>query len=143
MKISDERGHPCLVPFDKQKDLEIIPDMKIWAEAPLDSVSSMEVNIDSLELSEPLDISELEPSDAFQQSEDPMSPLFSPGNLQGTDYFRLRFPFSPSPGQQLPAHDGDTTDRQEEAADVQSQEHILNMDSNHSDHDKTYLSETQ
>ncbi|XP_075717530.1 dysbindin-like isoform X1 [Rhinoderma darwinii] len=110
---------------------------------PLDSVSSMEVNIDSLELSEPLDISELEPSDAFQQSEDPMSPLFSPGNLQGTDYFRLRFPFSPSPGQQLPAHDGDTTDRQEEAADVQSQEHILNMDSNHSDHDKTYLSETQ
>ncbi|KAG8580739.1 hypothetical protein GDO81_007403 [Engystomops pustulosus] len=45
---------------------------------PLDSVSSMEVNIDSVELSEPLDISELEPSDTFLPSEDPLSPMVTP-----------------------------------------------------------------
>ncbi|KAG9494306.1 hypothetical protein GDO78_001917 [Eleutherodactylus coqui] len=108
---------------------------------PLDSVSSMEVNIDSLELSEPLDISELESSDTFQQSEDPMSPLVTPGDFQGMDYFRLCFPFSPSPS----AHDisGDTSCRQEEAADEQSKEHILNLDSEHSDHNKTSLSKEQ
>ncbi|XP_056420901.1 dysbindin domain-containing protein 2-like isoform X1 [Hyla sarda] len=110
---------------------------------PLDSVSSMEVNIDSMELSEPLDISELESSDTFQQSEDPLSPLVSPGNFQGIDYFRLRLPFSPSPGQQHPAHDsGDTIERQEEAADEQSKEHILSLDHEQSDH-KTPLSEPQ
>ncbi|KAM3932407.1 dysbindin-like isoform 1-T2 [Leptodactylus fuscus] len=110
---------------------------------PLDSVSSMEVNIDSLELSEPLDISELEPSDTFQQSEEPMTPLVTPGDLQGIDYFRLHFPFSPSPSQQHPAHDcGDTCDRQEEAADEQTKEQTLNADSEPSNH-KTPLSEAQ
>ncbi|XP_056420906.1 dysbindin domain-containing protein 2-like isoform X2 [Hyla sarda] len=53
---------------------------------PLDSVSSMEVNIDSMELSEPLDISELESSDTFQQSEDPLSPLVSPVLASSTQH---------------------------------------------------------
>lgn len=110
---------------------------------PLDSVSSMEVNIDSLELSEPLDVSELEPSDAFQQCEDPLSPLATPGDFQGIDYFRLRFPFSAPPGQQHPAHDGDTTGRQEEAADVQPKEHSSAADSVDNDLNKTPLSESQ
>ncbi|XP_044146013.1 dysbindin domain-containing protein 2-like [Bufo gargarizans] len=111
---------------------------------PLDSVSSMEVNIDSVELSEPLDISELEPSDTFQQPEDPMSPLVTPGDFRGIDYFTLHFPFSPGSGQQTPAHDSsDAGDRQEEAADEQSKEHILNLDSENSDHKKTPLSEAQ
>lgn len=110
---------------------------------PLDSVSSMEVNIDSLELSEPLDITELEPSDAFQQCEDPLSPLVTPADLQGIDYFRLRFPFSTEPGQEHPAHDGDTTCRQEEAADVQAKEHSSTADSAHHGPNKTPLSETQ
>ncbi|KAM5164747.1 dysbindin-like [Mantella aurantiaca] len=109
---------------------------------PLDSVSSMEVNIDSLELSEPLDITELE-HDAFQQCEDPLSPLVTPADLQGIDYFRLRFPFSASPGQQHPAHDGDTTTRQEEAADVQPKEQRSTADSAHNGPNKTSLSETQ
>ncbi|XP_069831448.1 dysbindin domain-containing protein 2-like [Dendropsophus ebraccatus] len=111
---------------------------------PLDSVSSMEVNIDSMELSEPLDFNELEPSDTFQQSDDPLSPLVSPGNFQGIDYFRLRFPFSPGPGQQHPAHDiCDTTDRQEETKDEQSKEHILNLDPQLRDHNQNALAEPQ
>ncbi|XP_018418991.1 PREDICTED: dysbindin-like [Nanorana parkeri] len=110
---------------------------------PLDSVSSMEVNIDSLELSEPLDITELEPSDAFQQYEDPLSPLVTPADLQGIDYFRLRFPFSATPGQQHPAHDGDATAMQEEAADVQPKEHSSTADSANNGLNKTPLSDTQ
>ncbi|CAI9616675.1 unnamed protein product [Staurois parvus] len=110
---------------------------------PLDSVSSMEVNIDSLELSEPLDITELEPSDAFQQCEDPLSPLVTPADLQGIDYFRLRFPFSATPGQEPPAHDGDTTGRQEEDADVQAEEHSSTADPAHHGLNKTSLSEKQ
>ncbi|XP_075057941.1 dysbindin-like [Mixophyes fleayi] len=109
---------------------------------PLDSVSSMEVNIDSLELSEPLDINELESSDAFLQSDEPMSPLVSPADFQGIDYFRLRFPFSPTSGQQYPAHDGDTTDSPEETAHVQSKDRNVTPDPPHNDH-KTPLSETQ
>ncbi|KAM4040363.1 dysbindin domain-containing protein 2-like [Anomaloglossus baeobatrachus] len=108
---------------------------------PLDSVSSMEVNIDSLELSEPLDISELEPSDAFHQSEDPISPLLTPGDFQGMDYFRLRFPFSPSPGQQHPAQA--SGDRQEDGPDEQSKERILHLESDHNDHSKAALSDPQ
>ncbi|XP_077147015.1 dysbindin domain-containing protein 2-like [Ranitomeya variabilis] len=111
---------------------------------PLDSVSSMEVNIDSLELSEPLDICELEPSDAFHQSEDPMSPLVTPGDFQGLDYFQLRFPFSASPGQQLPAQDsGDNGDRQKEAADDQPKENLRHLGSEHGDHNKAPLSAQQ
>ncbi|KAM9316473.1 dysbindin-like [Gastrophryne carolinensis] len=106
---------------------------------PLDSVSSMEVNIDSLELSEPLDVTELEPCEAFHQAEDPLSPLPSPADFQGTDYFRLRFPFSPSSGQEHLAHNGDCPARQEETADVQSKEHILGAEP---EPNKTLLSET-
>ncbi|XP_063771961.1 dysbindin domain-containing protein 2-like isoform X2 [Pseudophryne corroboree] len=109
---------------------------------PLDSVSSMEVNIDSLELSEPLDINELEPSDAFQQSDEPMTPFICPADLQGMDYFRLRFPFSPTTDQQHQAHDGDATDSQEEATHVQSKERNVTPDPPHNDH-KTSLSEAQ
>ncbi|XP_068135295.1 dysbindin domain-containing protein 2-like [Hyperolius riggenbachi] len=110
---------------------------------PLDSVSSMEVNIDSLELSEPLDVTELECSDAFLQSDEPFSPLMTPGDLQGMDYFRLRFPFSPSSDQQQSAHGGDTTVRQEETADIPAKEHILSADPAHNGPNKTSLSETQ
>nr|DBA25997.1 TPA: hypothetical protein GDO54_010311 [Pyxicephalus adspersus] len=110
---------------------------------PLDSVSSMEVNIDSLELSEPLDISELEPSDAFQQYEDPLSPLVTPADFQGIDYFRLRFPFSATSSQQHPAHDGDTTARQEEASDTMPKEHSSTEDSAHNGPNKASLSESQ
>ncbi|KAG8580740.1 hypothetical protein GDO81_007403 [Engystomops pustulosus] len=111
---------------------------------PLDSVSSMEVNIDSVELSEPLDISELEPSDTFLPSEDPLSPMVTPGDFQGIDYFRLHFPFSPSPSQQGPAHDNGYANKgKEETGDEQSKEHILNLDSESSDHNKTPLSEAQ
>ncbi|OCT78778.1 dysbindin domain-containing protein 2 [Xenopus laevis] len=67
---------------------------------PLDSVSSMEVNIDCLDLSDPLDVTEL---DAFQQSEDPDSLSASPAEVGGSWFFGI--PDSPDSQQQQASHD--------------------------------------
>ncbi|KAM8953166.1 dysbindin domain-containing protein 2-like [Pelodytes ibericus] len=109
---------------------------------PLDSVSSMEVNIDSLELSEPLDISELDTSDAFQQSDDPISPLTPPADLQNISWSRLHFPASLDA-----AHDVDSADRAKESPCEQCLEQIKPdvsiSDSTHCDHTKTTVPELQ
>ncbi|KAM4771699.1 dysbindin domain-containing protein 2-like [Rhinophrynus dorsalis] len=89
---------------------------------PLDSVSSMEVNIDSLELSEPLDIIEMDPSDAFQHAEDPISPPTPTADILDNQWLRLHPPFSPR-SDQPPGCDIDTTDGEEEPPCEQSLEH--------------------
>ncbi|XP_053315047.1 dysbindin domain-containing protein 2-like [Spea bombifrons] len=84
---------------------------------PLDSVSSMEVNIDSLELSDPLEISEVDPSDAFQQSDDHVG-LLTP-SADNPSISGFSFPLSPT-SETYPAYDDDTADGEEEAACVRS-----------------------
>lgn len=69
--------------------------------------------------------------------------IFLSADLQGMDYFRLRFPFPTAPGQEHLADDGDTTHRQAEAADAQAKEHSSTADSAHHGPNKTSLSETQ
>ncbi|CAH2246807.1 dysbindin domain-containing 2 [Pelobates cultripes] len=80
---------------------------------PLDSVSSMEVNIDALELSDPLEISELDPNDAFQQSDDVLDPLTPSADLPNISCSRLCFTASPE--------EASCTDYEEDATDNASE----------------------
>ncbi|KAM4695337.1 dysbindin domain-containing protein 2 [Discoglossus pictus] len=105
-----------------QHDVDLLyPQLHLLRECwrpPLDSVSSMEVNIDNLEISDPLDISELDTNDAFQQCDDPAVPPTPTDDIPDT---RLHFPESPTSDNHL-AQDDDTAEITEEAHCEQSLE---------------------
>ncbi|KAE8604408.1 hypothetical protein XENTR_v10014705 [Xenopus tropicalis] len=83
---------------------------------PLDSVSSMEVNIDCLDLNDPLDVTEL---DAFQQSEDPESPT---DNIDAEGSW-FSGPDSPSSQQQV-SHDTDNAGEEEESEEQNERDSV-------------------
>ncbi|OCT80985.1 dysbindin domain-containing protein 2 [Xenopus laevis] len=106
----------------------------------LDSVSSMEVNIDCLDLTDPLDVTEL---DAFQQSEDPDSP--TDPNIDVEDSWFFGIPDSPDTQQQA-SHDTDDDDAEgeeesEEHSERDNERDIVSSEPAHSNHCETGTSE--